>query len=202
MDIEKKNLSDAWDRAADVVLDASRDWFEQTGVKRVVISPLRSPSGETVPHLLLVETYGPDGALLGRGRSLVVEGELTRGGGPQALAAYLSAQGFPKHRIDRGLLVELVDIFEVVRAEWLILPHAHGWEAMDQADNLIQQRPVELEYGDDNATLRLYRAGQGHGGPEPPPKERLTVRFDRHAKPTLTTETQQEDGAPWQPLQP
>jgi hypothetical protein len=200
--IDKQDLPDAaWNGAADVVLAAARDYHRQIGAARVVVRVVRAPGGDSVPYLMSFEESDAAGAVIGRGRTLVHQGAIVAGGGPEAASAYLRSLGFPDKKLDPGLLCEVLDLHAAVPVDWLVLPTVHGWPALASTDNSISHARVELEHGAGRATLRLYRPGPipSGGGDAPTPIERMTIEFDAEA--TITARAEREDGSGgWKPI--
>ena len=199
---DKTDLPDAdWNRAADAVLAASRDHHEEVGAARVVVKVLRAPGGEWLPYLMTFDELDAVGRAVGRGRALVHDGKLVTGGGPAAVAAYLHGVGFPATKVDPGLLCEVLDLYSAVPVEWLPLPTVIGWAALRDTGNLMSHVPVEVDYRDGGATLRLYRAGKSTPGDAdaPTPVERLSVEFDADAR-IRSTAAEIKGPSGWGPL--
>jgi hypothetical protein len=82
MDIKYQDLpDDSWNRAADVVAEASRKLLAEAGSAHAVVRAYASPDGAIAPYLLFVEATAADGTPTFRGTAAVWSGKLITAGG-------------------------------------------------------------------------------------------------------------------------
>lgn len=198
--IERQLPDDGWQRAADAALVALRPWAESDpSHARLVLRPLAAPDGSTLEHLLHYETFTADGRSAFASRVLVANGALVDKPDPKAATEYLRGRGFPKTKIDRGLLYEVLNIYGVVGVGWVPLPSQAGWPALDTSHTTGEHVPVQLVYDGGGATLTLVRTAPDYTPATGRLVDRLVIRFDTRAKITLTSAREQVDGS-WKPI--
>lgn len=208
MDIKYQDLpDDRWRHAAEIVVAAWRESLAQDGVTQVVVRPWKSPAGELVPYLLLVEATQPDGSPGSRTAAAVWNDKLANGGGAAAATGFLAAAGFPATHVSLGHLLELFYLTGALDLSWFRPPSSVGWEGVARPFLGTDLTPA-LDYTKAGAVLHLYRgvgvgSGGGHapsGGFTAPEAERLDVTFD--AKAHFTTAVLRRDPATgtWHPV--
>ncbi len=197
-----RQLPDAgWERAADAALRSLKTWLdEESSFTRFVIKPLTAPDGSRIDYLFAYEAFSAKGSEY-KASVLVATDKVVSKDGPAAATAYLHALGFPGKRIDRGLVLEVLQLFGVEPAgDWMSRPNQFGWPKVfdDEGGRLGRERGV-VTYDKDGASLTLYR-------PRPSPlleekhlAERLVFRFDKDAKITIASAREQQDKT-WKPI--
>jgi len=199
MEITYRDVPDEkWRRAAEIVIAACRDVLAQAGATRAVVGAFKSPDGQVMPYLMLVESTTADGAPAFRSTAVVLGDKLATGGGPAAVTAVLSAAGFPAKHVTLGHLLELLYLTGAVDLVWFSPPSAIGWDGVGRP--LIgSELGRSLEYTQAGAVLHLYRgAAASSGGFTPPTYERLDVTFTDKATYTTAVLRQNANRTAWE----
>ena len=190
---------DKWRRAAEIVIAACRDVLAQAKATRAVVGPFKSPDGQVLPYLMIVESTTADGAPAFRSTAVVLGDKLATGGGPAAVTAVLSAAGFPARHVTLGHMLELLYLTGAVDLVWFSPTSAIGWDGVGRP--LIgSDLARSLEYTSAGAVLHLYR-GLGRssgGGLTPPIYERLDVTFTDKATYTTAVLRQNASKTAWE----
>lgn len=218
-----------WKRAAELVVVAWRESLTKMAVARVVARAWRSPDGQTVPYMIRVEGTKADGSPSFNATGVVLGDKILNAGGAAAATSVLAAAGFPGKPISLGHLFDILFLTRSVEASWLSTPSIVGWNpgAGPSIASLVPEAKPAIDYGNQQATLHLYRAistspsGQPPGTPGGPPApggppgmprppgggsgftlpeiERLDIVFDAKARFTQTV-LRKNTSKVWQPV--
>ncbi len=197
-----RQLPDAgWERAADAALKVLKPWLDkETTFTRFVMKPMTAPDGSRIDYLIAYEAFSAKGSEF-EASILITGDKVVDKGGQEAATRYLHVLGFPGHRIDRGLLLEVLQIFAVepVR-DWLSRPSQFGWSKVfdDEGARLGHDRGL-VTYDKTGATFTLYRPRPAQIQEEHHLADRLVLRFDNAAVITISSAREQQDKT-WKPI--
>lgn len=201
MQIERTLPDARWQRAADTALTSLKSWLdEEPTFTRFVISPLVAPDGSRLEYLLAYEAFSAKGSEY-KASILVVGDRVIGKEGAGAATAFLRSVGFPGKRIDRGLLLEVLQLYGVEPAgDWMSRPVQFGWaKVFDGTSGRLGRELGTITYDKDGATFTLYRPRPSQLLEEAHLADRLVFRFDKDAKITITSAREQQDRT-WKPL--
>ena len=196
-----RQLPDAgWERAADTALTSLKDWLDkEPSFTRFVVKPLAAPDGSNIAYLLAYEAFSAKGSEY-KASILVVNDKVVAKDGAAATTAYLHALGFPAKPIDRGLLLEVLQLFGIDPVgDWMARPNQFGWSKVFDDDGRLGRDLGVVAYDKTGATFTLYRPRPSQLLEERHLADRLVVRFDKNAAFTISSAREQQDKT-WKPI--
>lgn len=197
LQIERRLPGPGWERAGEIALPTLQPWAETAGHARLVVKPLQAPDGSTLEHMLLYEAFSAKRREYWS-RVLVANGAIVEKSGQQGAERFLRERGFPRKRIERGLLYEVLIVHGVITLAWVAPPSDSGWDVLDRGDTTGGRKPVELVYDATGATMTILR-GVEYNPHEKQRVDRFVIRFDSDARMTITSAREQVDGS-WKPI--
>jgi hypothetical protein len=200
LQIDRQLPDTGWERAADVALASLKPWLdEEPSFTRLVIKPLTAPDGSRIDHLFAYEAFSAKGSEY-KASVLVVGGKVVAKDGQAAATAYLHALGFPAKPIDRGLLLEVLQLFGVEPAgDWASRPNQFGWSKVFGDDGKLGRELGRVMYDKLGATFTLYRPGPSQLLEDKHLADRLVFTFDKDAAISIASAREQQDKS-WKPI--
>jgi hypothetical protein len=197
--IDRQLPDAAWERAADAALALLKPWLDdRPSFTRLVIKPLTAPDGSRIDYLFAYEAFAGTESKY-KGSMIISDGKLVGAGGQADVTRYLHAIGFPAKPIDRGLLLEVLRLGEVVTAGWGSSPSAFGWQVFEDSGARLGRERGIVAYDKTGATFTLYRPRPSQLLEERNLADRLVLRFDKDAKITTSSAREQQDKS-WTPI--